>query len=122
MNRNRQAGITLISVIIVGGLLAFAMLIAFRCVPAWTEYMAVVRVVKAVAEEGDQGGTISLLRGSFDRRAVVDDISTVTGRDLIIYKQGGKVVVEVEYARKVPIVGNASLLFDFKASSASKGV
>jgi hypothetical protein len=122
MNRNRQAGITLIGAIIVGGFLAFAMLLAFRSVPAWTEYMAVVRVMTAVAEEGDNGATMAQLRRSFDVRGQIDDITTVSGKDLIIYKQGGKVVVEVEYARKVPIVGNASLLFDFKASSASKGV
>jgi hypothetical protein len=115
--RNRQQGLSLIGLIIVGGLLAFALLLAFRSVPAITEYMAIQRVIKSVADEGNQGGTMAELRRSFDRRANIDNISTITGRELDIYKQGGMVVIEAEYERKVPIAGNVSLLFEFHATT-----
>lgn len=115
--RKHQQGLSLIGLLIVGGLLAFALLLAFRSVPAVTEYMAIQRVIKAVADEGNQGGTMADLRRSFDRRANIDDISTITGRDLDIYKQGGMVVIEAEYERRVPIAGNVSLLFEFHATT-----
>lgn len=118
MTQSRQRGLSLISVMIVGGLLAFVLLIAFRTVPAINEYMAVERIVKLVAEEGDGGATLTEMRRSFDRRGEIDDVSSVTGADLTISKIAGKVVVEAEYSRKVPVAGNVSLLFDFQVSSA----
>lgn len=117
--REQQRGLSLIGLLIVGALLAFALLIAFRTVPAITEYIAVQRIIKIIAEEGDAGATMTELRRSFDRRGQIDDVVSVRGADLDIYKQGGKVIVEVEYARKVPVAGNVSLLFDFKASTAA---
>ena len=115
--RNRQQGLSLIGLLIVGGLLAFALLLAFRSVPAVTEYLAVQRIIKAVADEGNQGATMADLRRSFDRRANIDRVETIAGRDLDIYKQGGNVVIEVAYERRVPIAGNVYLLFDFHAST-----
>lgn len=115
--RNRQQGLSLIGLLIVGGLLAFALLLAFRSVPAVTEYMAVQRIIKAVADEGNQGASMSDLRRSFDRRANIDRVETIAGRDLDIYKQGGVVVIDVAYERRVPIAGNVYLLFDFRAST-----
>lgn len=118
--RDGQQGLSLVGLIIVGGLLAFVLLVGFRSVPAFTEYFAIQRVIRAVADEGDGGASMTELRRSFDRRSNIDDISTITSKDLDIFKQGGKVVIEVEYERKVPIAGNVSLLFDFSASTANR--
>ncbi len=118
--RNGQQGLSLIGLLIVGGLLAFVLLIGFRAVPAVNEYFAVKRNITVIAQEGDGGATMTELRRSFDRRAHIDDIVTITGTDLDIYKQGGKVIVEVHYSRKVPIAGNVSLLFDFSATTANR--
>lgn len=115
--RSRQRGVSLLGLLIVGGLLAFALLLAFRSVPAVTEYMAVQRIIKTVADEGNQGATMADLRRSFDQRAYIDRVETITGRDLDIYKQGGVVVIEAEYERRVPIAGNVYLLFDFHATT-----
>lgn len=117
---HKQQGISLVGLLIVGGLLAFALLVAFRTVPAVTEYLAVQRIVKIIAEEGDGGAPISELRRSFDRRGQIDDVVSIRGADLNIYKQGGKTFVDVAYARKVPVAGNVSLLLDFQASSAGR--
>ncbi|MDO9597491.1 MAG: DUF4845 domain-containing protein [Azoarcus sp.] len=118
MIQSRQRGLSLISVLIVGAFLAFVLLVAFRTVPAINEYMSVQRIVKIIADEGDGGAPVSELRRSFDRRGQIDDVSTITGADLMISKQAGKVVVEAEYSRKVPVAGNVSLLLDFQVSSA----
>ncbi|MBR0565705.1 DUF4845 domain-containing protein [Azoarcus sp. L1K30] len=118
MTQFRQRGLSLISILIVGAFMAFVLLIGFRTVPAINEYLTIKRVVKIVADEGDNGSSISEMRRSFDRRGQIDDVSSITGADLEIRKVAGKVVVETSYARKVPVAGNVSLLFDFQASSA----
>jgi hypothetical protein len=118
--KTKQEGLSLIGLLIVASLLGFALLIGFRTVPAVTEYLAIKRNVKVVAEEGDNGVAAAELRRSFDRRGQIDDIVTVTGADLDISKPGGKTLVEVAYERKVPVAGNVSLLFAFQASSAGQ--
>jgi ribosomal protein L27 len=70
-----------------------------------------------VADEGSKGASDSAMRDSFARRAGIDNIETVRPGDLVFRRQGGQVVVEVEYTRKSPLAGNVSLSFDFKASS-----
>ncbi|MFA7607357.1 MAG: DUF4845 domain-containing protein [Rhodocyclaceae bacterium] len=115
--KHSQRGVSLVGLVIIASLLGFVLLVGFRCVPAINEYMAVQRIVKAVAEEGDNGASMTELRRSFDHRAQIDNVSTIGGKDLDIYKQGGKVVVEAKYGRKVPIAANVSLFFDFHAKS-----
>lgn len=117
--RKSQQGLTLISLIIVGAFLAFALLLAFRCVPAVTEYMAVKRILPEVAQEGTNGASVTELRRSFDRRAYIDQVETVRGTDINFTKQGGQVVAAVSYQRVIPVAGNVSLLLDFSVSTAN---
>lgn len=116
--KHGQNGFGLIGLLIAAALLGFAFLVAFRTMPAINEYFAVKRSVKLIAEEGDNGAVPAELRHSFDRRRPIDDVVSVTGQDLVISKAGGKTLVEIGYERKVPLVANVSLLFDFQASSA----
>jgi hypothetical protein len=113
-------GISPIGVLIIGAFFGSALLIGFRTVPAVNEFLAIQRIIKLVAEEGDGGAPVSELRRSFDRRGQIDDVVTVSGTDLDITKEAGKVVIEVQYSRKVPVVANVSLLFDFQASTAGR--
>ncbi|MBS0511671.1 MAG: DUF4845 domain-containing protein [Proteobacteria bacterium] len=117
MNARYQSGLSLISVVIVGGLIAFAILIGFRTVPAVNEYMAIDRIIGVLAKEGDNGKPIIELRRDFDRRREIDDIRSVTGADLEISKEDNRTIIGVEYERKVPVVANVSLLIEFNASS-----
>ncbi|MCZ4305809.1 DUF4845 domain-containing protein [Zoogloeaceae bacterium G21618-S1] len=112
--KNKQTGISLIGVLIVGAILGFLFLIGMRTVPVVTEYMAVKRVMNAIIESNPSPETpVSQLRADFDKRAYIGDVRTVTGRDLLIVKRGNKFEMSVSYARKVPIAGNVSLLIEF---------
>ena len=115
--RTRQRGISLVGMIFVGLLLSGALLVGFKMIGPYKEYFAIQRIVGLVADEGNKGASESEMRKSYDRRAVVDSIGAVKSSDLVFSKPGGQVVVEVEYSRKVPLVRNISLFFDFKASS-----
>ncbi len=118
--KSKQTGLSLISVLIVGAFLAFVLLLGFRTVPAVNEYLSIKRILPLIAEEGDAGMSIAEMRRSFDRRAQIDDIVSVTGTDLAIRKEAGKVVIDVQYSRTVPVAGNVSLLLDFDASNAKR--
>jgi hypothetical protein len=114
--KSHQYGISLIGMILVALLLGGALLVGFKAVGPYTEYFAVERIIGLVADEGNDGASESEMRKNYERRAIVDSVNVKPG-ELIFHKQGGKVVVEVEYTRKAPLFGNVSLSFDFKASS-----
>lgn len=110
---HKQRGLSLIGFMIIAALAGGVLLIGFKSVPAINEYMAVKRVVGKVVEEGNAGATIPQMRYSFDSRALIDNITTIKGTDLDIFKDGGNVVIKVKYAREVPITSIVSLLFNF---------
>ena len=115
---HKQHGLSLIGFIFVAAVVAFVMFTSFRCVPAWTEYFALKKVLQATANEYGVEGQAAAIRASFSRRAQIDDLP-VKGTDIDIRKDNGRIALAVEYQRKVPVAGNMSLLFDFEASATS---
>ena len=113
----KQAGLSLIGTLIVGGLLAFLFLIGLRAVPAYTEYMAIKKDIANVVHDSDANTSISDMRRDFDKRADIDEIQTIRGADLNIAKSGGAAVISVDYERRIPLFANISLVISFSASS-----
>jgi hypothetical protein len=112
----KQQGLSLIGFIFLAAIVGFVMFTAFRCVPAWTEYFSLKKVLQATANEFTTDATAPVIRSSFDRRAQIDDLP-VKGAELDIRKENGRIVLAVQYARRVHIAGNTSLLFDFDANA-----
>ena len=95
------------------------LLVGLKLIPVISEYMGVKRSMAAVvAGANPQTATVSELRSAFTKRALVDDVTTVTASDLDITKEDGRIVMSIEYSRKVKLFGNVSLLIDFSASTA----
>ena len=118
MKRHQQRGLSLIGFIFLAAIVAFVMFTSFRCVPAWTEYFSLKKVLQATANEFGVEAQGPVIRASFDRRAQIDDLP-VKGTDLEIRKDNGRMGLAVAYQRKVPVAGNMSLLFDFDAAATS---
>lgn len=115
MKIKQQRGLSLIGFIIVAAVVGFVMFTAFRCVPAWTEFLSLKKVLQQTANEFGVDAQPPAIRASFDRRAVIDDLP-VKGKDIDIRKENGRITLAVQYERRVHVAGNMSLLFDFDAS------
>ena len=113
--RSSQRGISFVGLLILGIVLALLAIVGARVVPTATEYMAINKAAKKAAAEG---GTVPEIRAAFDRSAAVDYISTLTGKDLDITKDGDKVVVSFAYDKEIPLAGPAYLLIKYRGSSA----
>ena len=118
--KSRQRGISLVGMILVGILLACGLFVGFKMVGPFMEYRALKNAVAQMAEEANRGASESELRSGYERRADVDRIKSVKANQFTLRKEGGQVIVETEYQRVEPLVGNISLLFDFKVSSQRK--
>ena len=108
-----QQGLTFFGLQIVGILLAFAGVIFAQFVPTYIEFMAVEKAVQKASE----GTTVAEVRSIFDKAAQIDDITTITGKDLEVSKQGDRVVVSFDYQREIPLVGPAYLVMKYTGSS-----
>ncbi|WP_374239844.1 DUF4845 domain-containing protein [Zoogloea sp.] len=119
MKYKSQSGATLIGVMVGGAVLVALLLVGLKLIPVISEFMGVKRSIAAVvAGANPQTATVSELRSAFSKRAMVDDVTTVSASDLDITKEDGRIVISVEYARKVKLFGNVSLLIDFNVSTA----
>ncbi len=114
----RQRGITLSGVILTGIVLVLLAIMAFRIVPDVFDYYALLRDVKATAQDVTlRNASVAEIRLAFEKRIQIDSVTSITGKDLDISKEGNEIVIAFAYTRKYPLFANASLLIEFEGDS-----
>jgi hypothetical protein len=111
--KQRQRGITFIGLLFVGGVVAFAGIVAAQVFPTVVEYMA----IQKAAQKAAAGNTVPEVRSIFDKAAQIDDFRSVESKDLDISKAGDKVVVAFAYQREIHLGGPAYLVLKYRGSS-----
>lgn len=111
--RSKQLGISFIGLIFVVGVLAALVVLAAQAFPTVVEYQAILKAAK----KASSGGTVAEVRQIFDKAADIDDIKSISGRDLDISKDGDKVVVKFAYNREIHMFGPAYLLLKYAGQS-----
>jgi len=111
---NRQKGLSLIGLIFVGLIVVALIAMGFKIVPAVIEYIAIERAVQKIKNES---GTVRDIQAAFERHRTIDDITSITSKDLDITKEGDKVVISYAYQKKIPILDNVSLVIDFAGTT-----
>jgi len=112
----KQQGITLIGFVFVLAIAGFFAYMAMKLVPAYSEYMGVVKAMKAVASEPDlatkspqQIQQDLAFKGSFQ---YVDD-KTFSAQNITIKNGPGGGTLQVKYDKDVPFVYNIDFLLHF---------
>lgn len=122
-NPRRQKGIGFIGlafvVIVVGALV----LLGFRLLPAYLQYFTVKSALKEITTNPElKNASLPEIRSAFDKRAMVNDINVITGRDLEVEKgRDGGFTVSASYSQQIPLFQNVSACIDFSASSSTDG-
>jgi hypothetical protein len=111
--KRQQQGLTFFGLIIVGILLAYAGVILAQVAPTYIEYIAVQKAVDKAAA----GSTVAEVRSIFDKAASIDDIRTIAAKDLVVGKEGDRVVVSYAYVREIHLVGPAHLVMKYEGRS-----
>ncbi len=111
--KSQQRGITFIGLLIVGVLVALAVIVFAQVVPTYTEYLAVKKGAKLAAAET----TVPAVRAAFNRQATIDQITSISGKDVEITKVDGEVVVSFDYQREIHLAGPAYLVMKYSGSS-----
>jgi hypothetical protein len=113
-SRSRQRGLSFIGVVFIGVIAVAAFAIGGQSIPIFLEYQAINKAANKAVKEG---ATVADVRGSFDRAAAIDDISSITVRDLEITKRGDKVVASFKYSREIALAGPAYLVYRFEGQT-----
>ena len=114
-----QQGISLSGLIVSLAVISVAAIFALRMVPAYIEYNS---IKNAIASVKASGGTIREMQQAFDRHTGINDVEAVRGRDLDFTRDGDVVHISFAYEKRLPLMGNVSLLIDFAGTTDPSGV
>jgi hypothetical protein len=113
-----QRGLTLTGMIFASVVAIFILLLAFKVIPVYTEYFAIQKHFKAMAEDPAlRTASRRQIETAWAARASVDDVRAITADQIVVTKQGGGIVVSAEYEKRVHLFRNVSACFEFKPSS-----
>jgi hypothetical protein len=110
----RQRGISIVGLIFFGLIVVVLLLIGAKLVPAVTEYIAIERAIQKIKTEGN---TVGEIRAAFDRHAVIDDIKSISSKELDITKDNDRVVISYAYAYQIQLLENVRLVIDFAGTT-----
>lgn len=113
ISQPKQTGMTFLGMLIVIAALVCVAVVGMKVLPAYIEFMNVKNAIKKAATSADTSSK-KAVADAFGKSAAVDNITVITGNDLVV--NGG--VISVDYQVTIPIVANASVLLDFSATSA----
>jgi hypothetical protein len=89
-----------------------------RVVPDVIEYTKIVSDIKATAQDPSlKQASVADVRKSYERRAIVDQISAITPMDLDVSRNGNTLVLSFAYRKEIHLAGPVSLVIDFEAST-----
>ncbi len=112
--RKTQQGLSLVGVLFIGLIVVFLLLLGAKLVPAIVEYIAIERAVQKIKNEGQ---TVGQIRDAFTRYATIDDIKSISAKDLDITKEGDRVVISYAYTYNIPVLDNVRIVIDFAGTT-----
>lgn len=112
--KSSQRGISFLGLIFFGAIIAMAGVVAAQVFPTVVEFLAIQKATQKAANEGQTPAEIRMV---FDKASTIDDIKSVSARDLEISKVGDKVVVAFHYEREIHLAGPAFLTLKYEGQS-----
>ncbi len=110
---SKQRGISFIGLLFMGGILAMTGVVIAQAVPTYIEYLA----IEKAAQRASAGQSVVEVRSIFDKATEIDNIKSVSGKDLDVTKEGEKVVVAFAYEREIHLAGPAYLTLKYAGRS-----
>ena len=84
-----------------------------QVIPTAIEYQAILKAVKKAAE----GNTVPEVRTIFEKATSIDNITSITAKDIEVTKDNDKVVVSFSYQREIHLAGPAYLTLKYTGQS-----
>ena len=109
----RQRGISMFTLLFILVVLGAAGAIGMQAFPSVVEYQAALKAINKARDEA----TVAAVRASFDRAAAIDNITSISGKDLEVTKEGDQTVVSFAYNKEFHMFGPAWLTLKYEGQS-----
>jgi len=110
---SKQQGASLISMLFVGAVLVFLGVVGAQVIPTYVEYQTIGKAI----EKARQSASVAELRNIFDKAAPIDNIKSITGKDLDLTKEGDKIMISFAYGPEIHLGDPAFLLLKYTGRS-----
>jgi len=110
----KQQGLSLLGLIATLFIAVVVVLFALKIIPSFLEFRTAKTAIELIAPTAQ---TPAEARRSFENRAAIDDITTISPKDLEITREGSQLVIAFAYRKEVPLFGPVGLYIDYAASS-----
>ena len=111
--KNKQRGASLIGILFVGSVLVFGGIVLAQVVPTYVEFLTIGKAVNKIKD----ASTAAEARNNFDKAAQIDDIKSITGKELNITVEGSKMVIAFAYSKEIHLAGPAYLVMKYVGRS-----
>lgn len=112
-----QRGVALSGLLFWSVVLVLVAVLGMKVAPTYIEYTKILKDAKATVAKVGPDSTVADVRSTFDKFADIDMLDFKASQ-LDISKDGGKIVIEFAYEKRIPLFWNVSLLIDYKGSTA----
>ncbi len=114
-DRKRQRGMGVFGFMFILVVLAGVGVMAMQALPTFLEYQNIVKAVNKAAADGPVAANI---RHTFDKATQIDDIKSISGKDLILEKGvGDRTVVKFAYNKEIVMYAPLYLLIKYQGQS-----
>lgn len=115
---HKQKGVTLSGLLMWSVILIIIAMLGMKLAPVYIEYAAIQKTLSAITNDPTLKDALPReIRLSFSKRASIDNIDVIRGRDIKISKEKGRMTLKADYSVTIPLFANISMLIDFKATS-----
>lgn len=120
--KRKQRGVTLIGFVIMLAVVGFFIYCGMKVVPMYTEFFAVKKALKGVADDAS-GGILdpAALRSNFIKRISVDYVDNVKPEHFKVQRSSSGTTLNVDYEVRTPLVANFDIVGKFHASEKTSG-
>jgi Domain of unknown function (DUF4845) len=109
----RQRGISMFTLLFILVVLGAVGAMVMQAFPSIVEYQAALKAINRAKDEP----TVAAVRTAFDRSAAIDNIASISGKDLEITKEGDQTVVSFAYNKEFHMFGPAWLTLKYEGES-----
>ena len=112
--RNAQRGVSIMGLLSALVIVIVLALFAMKVLPSVMEFRTTKSAIEAIARQAQNPADV---RRAFDNRAAIDNINTISSKDLEVSREGSQVVIAFAYRKEVPLFGPVGLYIDYAANS-----
>lgn len=112
--RYRQRGASMYSMLVIGMLIVYFAVTAFKIAPVYLDDYQVRKVLESVAKEYNDGSvTKSQIKEIISKRFNINNINTIGPKDILIEEDKGQTTLSLDYEVRTPMFYNIDAVLSF---------